>query len=334
MDDITVLIVGMPGQAQLEHLKKLDNKVRILLAESSEEAVELAPQADVIFAWIPKRETLRAMLPKATRARWIHARYAGLDHVLFPELVASSIPFTNGRGVFSQSLGEFVLGAVLYFAKDFARMRRSQKAAKWDPFDVMEISKQTMGIVGYGDIGRACSRRAKAMGMRVLALRRRPELSAGDPNVDRVYGWDGCREMIAECDYVVAAAPLTPETKSMVSAAEFAAMKPTAVIINVGRGPVIDEPAMIRALESGRIKGAGLDVTSVEPLPPDSPLYRLDNVLLSPHCADHTADWFDDAMVFFLQQLERFRSGKPLENVVDMLPTATNKVTRVLLSRA
>jgi phosphoglycerate dehydrogenase-like enzyme len=318
MDDITVLIVGMPGQAQLEHLKKLDNKVRILLAESSEEAVELAPQADVIFAWIPKRETLRAMLPKATRARWIHARYAGLDHVLFPELVASSIPFTNGRGVFSQSLGEFVLGAVLYFAKDFARMRRSQKAAKWDPFDVMEISKQTMGIVGYGDIGRACSRRAKAMGMRVLALRRRPELSAGDPNVDRVYSWDGRLEMIAESDYVVAAAPLTPETKGMVNDAEFAAMKPTAVIINVGRGPVIDEPAMIRALESGRIKGAGLDVTSVEPLPPDSPLYRLDNVLLSPHCADHTADWHDDAMLFFLQQLDRFRSGKPLENVVDM----------------
>jgi phosphoglycerate dehydrogenase-like enzyme len=318
MDDITVLILGMPGQAQLEHLKKLDTHVRILIAESSERAVELAPEADVIFGWVPKRETLQAMLPKATRVKWIHVRYAGLDHVVFPELIASSIPFTNGRGTFSQSLAEFVLGAVLYFAKDFARMRRSQKAAKWEPFDVLEISKQTMGIVGYGDIGRACAWRAKAMGMRVLALRRRPALSAGDPHVDGVYAWDDRLKMIAECDYVVAAAPLTPETKGMLSEAEFAAMKPGAVIINVGRGPVIDEPAMIKTLESGRIKGAGLDVTSVEPLPADSPLYRLDNVLLSPHCADHTADWFDDAMLFFLKQLERFRGGKPLENVVDM----------------
>ena len=219
--------------------------------------------------------------------------------------------------MFSQSLGEFVLAAVLYFAKDIARMRRNQKAARWQPFDLMEISRQTMGIVGYGDIGKACASRAKAMGMKVLALRRRPELSTGDPHVDKVYSWDQLQEMIAESDYVVAAAPLTPETKSMISDAQFGAMKPTAVIINVGRGPVIDEPAMIRALESGRIKGAGLDVTSVEPLPPESPLYRLDNVLLSPHCADHTTDWFDDAMLFFVRQFERFRAGQPLENVVD-----------------
>jgi phosphoglycerate dehydrogenase-like enzyme len=197
-------------------------------------------------------------------------------------------------------------------------MRRNQQAAKWEPFNVLEIGKQTMGIVGYGDIGRACAWRAKAMGMRVLALRRRPELSGQDSHVDRVYGWDGRLEMMAESDYVVCAAPLTAETRGMVSDAEFGAMRRGAVIVNVGRGPVIDEPAMIRALESGRIKGAGLDVTSVEPLPADSPLYKLDNVLLSPHCADHTADWLEDALRFFLQQLERFRKGQPLENLVDM----------------
>ncbi len=318
MDDITVLILGKPAQAQLQLLKRLDNKVRIVIAESSEEAAAKAPEADVICVWSTNREMLQAALPHASRAQWIHARFAGLDHVLFPELLASPIPFTNGRGVFSQSLGEFVLAATLYFAKDFPRMRRSQQAARWEPFDVLEISKQTMGIVGYGDIGRACAWRAKAMGMKVLALRRRPELSTGDPHVDRVFGWESRLEMIAESDYVVAAAPLTAETQSMISDAEFAAMKPGAVIINVGRGPVIDEPAMIRALEGGKIKGAGLDVTSVEPLPSDSPLYRLENVLLSPHCADHTADWFDDAMNFFLQQLDRFRTGKPLENLVNL----------------
>lgn len=288
------------------------------MAESSEEAEAQAPQADVIFVWAANRDILQKILPKATRTKWIHGRFAGLDHVIFPELKTSTIPFTNGRGVFSQALGEFVLAAMLYFAKDFPRMRRSQQAAKWDPFDVLELSKQTMGIVGYGDIGRACAWRAKAMGMRVLALRRRPELSKEDPHVDRVYGWDRRLEMIAESDYVVCAAPLTAETKSMFNDAEFAAMKPGGVIINVGRGPVIDEPAMIRALAGGRIKGAGLDVTSVEPLPADSPLYKMDHVLLSPHCADHTSDWLDDAMTFFLQQFERFRKGQPLENVVDM----------------
>lgn len=318
MDDITILILGKPGHAQLDLLKRLDSHIRILRAESSQEAAAKAPEADVIFAWDGNRDALHAALAKASRTRWIHARFAGLDHVVSPELKALTIPFTNGSGVFSQSLGEFVLAAMLYFAKDFPRMRRSQQAAKWEPFDVLEIRQQSMGIVGYGDIGRACAWRAKAMGMRVLALRRRPELSTGDPHVDRVYGWDGRHQMIAESDYVVCAAPLTAETKGMFSDAEFAVMKPGAVIINVGRGPVIDEPAMIRALQSGRIKGAGLDVTSVEPLPSDSPLYRMDNVLLSPHCADHTTDWLDDAMNFFLQQLERFRKGQPLENVVDM----------------
>lgn len=317
MDDITVLILGKPGKAQLDQLYQLDNRLRILMPESSQEAVDLVPQADVVLGWIPFRETLQAILPKAHRLKWIHVRYAGLDTILSPELRSSPIPFTNGRGVFSQSLGEFVLAAVLYFAKDIPRMRRNQQAARWEPFDLMEISKQTMGIVGYGDIGRACASRAKAMGMRVLALRRRPELSSGDPHVDQAFGWDQRHEMIAQSDYVVAAAPLTPETEGMISDAEFTAMKPSAVIINVGRGPVIDEPAMVRALESGRIKGAGLDVTTVEPLPAESPLYRLENVLLSPHCADHTTDWYDDAMRFFIRQLERFRAGKPLENLVD-----------------
>jgi phosphoglycerate dehydrogenase-like enzyme len=318
MDDITILILGKPGQAQLDLLQQLDSKVRILIAEGSREGAVLAPQADVLFVWSTERGYLEAALPKASKARWIHGRFAGLDHVMFPELKATPLPFTNARGVYSQSLGEFVLAATLYFAKDIARMRRNQQAGRWAPFDILEISKQSMGIVGYGDIGRACARRAKAMGMRVLALRRRPELSDGDPHVDRVYGWEHRLEMIAESDYVVCAAPLTAETQSMVSDAEFAVMKPSAVIINVGRGPVIDEPAMIRALESGRIKGAGLDVTAVEPLPADSPLYKMDNVLLSPHCADHTADWLNDAMKLFLQQLERFRKGQPLENLVDL----------------
>jgi phosphoglycerate dehydrogenase-like enzyme len=124
-------------------------------------------------------------------------------------------------------------------------------------------------------------------------------------------------EMMARCDYVVAAAPLTRETRGMIGEAEFAAMKPTAVVINVGRGPVIHEEAMIGALSNGRIKGAALDVFDHEPLPTGHPFYKLENVLLSPHCADHTPDWLDNAMKFFIEQYERFRKGEPLLNVVD-----------------
>jgi phosphoglycerate dehydrogenase-like enzyme len=124
-------------------------------------------------------------------------------------------------------------------------------------------------------------------------------------------------EMISRCDYVVVAAPLTPETRGMVGEEEFAAMKPTSVVINVGRGPVINEEAMIGALFSGRIRGAALDVFDHEPLPAGHPFYKLENVLLSPHCADHTPDWLDNAMKFFIEQFERFRKGEPLLNVVD-----------------
>lgn len=257
------------------------------------------------------------LLAQTPNLKWIHSRSAGLDSLLFPALIESPVPLTNGRGVFSQSLGEFVLAAVLYFAKDFRRMIRNQEAGRWEQFNVHEISGQTMGIVGYGDIGRACAWRAKAMGMKVLAVRRRPEQSAGDQNVEQVYGFDGLHEMIRQCDYVVAAAPLTPETKSLIGAAEFAAMKPSAIILNVGRGPVIDEPAMLAALQSGQIRGAGLDVFTVEPLPAGHPFYSMENVLLSPHCSDNTQDWLEQAMLFFYRNLDRFQKGEPLENVVD-----------------
>jgi phosphoglycerate dehydrogenase-like enzyme len=236
--------------------------------------------------------------------------------VLFPELVASDVPLTNGSGVFSQSLGEFALAAILYFAKDFRRMIRNQVAEVWEQFDVEEISTQTVGIVGYGDIGRAVARRVHAMGMTVLANKRHPPQSA-DPVVDQFYKTAELREMLARCDYVVVCLPLTAETRHMISDAEFAAMKPAAVVINIGRGPVIDQAAMERALTAKRIKGAGLDVFEQEPIPAGDPMYRLENVLLSPHCADHTADWLNQAMRFFLDQYRRFTNGEPLENVVD-----------------
>jgi phosphoglycerate dehydrogenase-like enzyme len=152
--------------------------------------------------------------------------------------------------------------------------------------------------------------------MKVLALKRHPP-AAGDPMVERFCMPNELHAMLAQCDYVVASAPLTPETRHMISDAEFAAMKAEAVLINVGRGPVIDQAALVRALEQKKIRGAGLDVFEEEPIAADDPIWDFENVFISPHCADHTRDWLDQAMAFFVKQYERFRTGAPLENVVD-----------------
>ena len=318
MDDNTVLVLADPADPQLAMLADLPEKTGIAVGNSPEAFERAAPDASVIFNWSGSRALLREVFAMAPKVRWVHSRSAGLDSLLFPELVESSVPLTNGTGVFSQSLGEFALAAILYFAKDFRRMIRNQMAGRWEQFDITEISGQTVGIVGYGDIGRAVATRVRAMGMRVLAVKRHgPPLYNVDPLVDQIYAPEHRIEMISRCDYIVAAAPLTPETRGMIGEAEFAAMKPSAVVINVGRGPVIDEDAMLKALTGGRIKGAGLDVFTHEPLPEGHPFYRLENVLLSPHCADHTADWLEQAMRFFVENFERFRKGEPLRNAVN-----------------
>ena len=171
--------------------------------------------------------------------------------------------------------------------------------------------------MGYGDIGRAVAERARALGLRVLALRRRPELSRGDPLVDEALGEERLLELMARSDDVVVATPLTPQTRGLVGRAAIAALPPTAVVVNVGRGPVIDETALVEALAASRLRGAALDVFETEPLPAGHPLWSLPNVLVSPHCADHVPGWIEAAMRAFLDELERFRRGEPLRNVVD-----------------
>jgi phosphoglycerate dehydrogenase-like enzyme len=232
-------------------------------------------------------------------------------------LIESPIPLTNGRGSFSQSLGEFVMCGALYFAKDLPRMLRAKAERRWIAFDVLELSTQTLGIVGHGDIGRAIARRAKAFGMKVLALRRDLSPRPGDEDIDTLFANADLHKMLPLCDYVVAAAPLTPQTRHMIGAPEFAVMKPDAIVMNVGRGPVIDEAAIVKALQTKQIRGAALDVFEVEPLPADSPLWGMDNVLISFHTADHTKDWIDDSVSLFMEQFNRWRSGQPLKNVVD-----------------
>jgi phosphoglycerate dehydrogenase-like enzyme len=318
MSAITLLVTGDPKADYLKALDRLPPDTRVIASSDPAKLAAAAPEADVILnGEFKDPQLLKSTFPLATRVRWVHTLSAGVEHVLSPELVASPVPLTNGRGVFRRPLAEWAVGAMLYFLYDFRRLVHQQEAGVWADFDIEELGDKTIGIVGYGEIGRAVAERAKPFGCKILALRRKPEKSADDPLIDRAYAPSHVDEMLATCDFVVAAAPATPETRGLIGAAQIAALKPSAVVINIGRGPVIDEPALIAALESKKIRGAALDVFTIEPLPQGHPFYKMQNVLLSPHSADHTAGWRDRAVQFFLDNFARFGKGEPLENVVD-----------------
>jgi phosphoglycerate dehydrogenase-like enzyme len=316
MKKIKILVLSPPEEPQLRMLGELRETANVVIGHSAEEFRAAAADAEVILNWSGSLSLIREVFLMSPHLRWVHSRSVGLERTLFPELVASKATVTNGRTVFSTSLGEFALGAILYFAKDFRRMIRSQAAGLWEPFDVVEVSGQTVGLVGYGDIGRAVAARVRAVGMKVLAVKRQVPAKP-EPLVDQIYTPNLRIEMLSRCDYVVVAAPLTRETRGLIGQAEFAALKKTAVLINIGRGPVVQEGALIKALSQQKIKGAALDVFDEEPLPRGHPFYHLENVLLSPHCADHTRDWLDNAMRFFIAQFERFRCGQPLWSVTE-----------------
>ena len=315
MRNDTILVLANPTEPQIALLRQQLVDANIVVGDSAEVFAKDSAKANVLFNWSGSLALFKQVFGMCSGVLWVHSRAVGLERTLFPELVESPVPLTNGVGVFSASLGEFAQGAILYFAKKFRQMIQNQMAGVWEPFDVSPVEGRSVGIIGYGDIGRAIAVRVKAMGMTVLAVKR--HASPPDSLVERCYSPENRLQMLPRCDYVVVATPLTSETRGMIGKAELAAMKPTAIVINVGRGPVIDEDALVNALSSGRIAGAALDVFDQEPLAAGHPFYKLENVLLSPHCADHTPNWLDNAMQFFIEQHGRFQKGEPLLNIVD-----------------
>jgi phosphoglycerate dehydrogenase-like enzyme len=316
-DRINLLVIANPDEPQLQMLDALPASTHVVIGKTFDALHDAARDADVLLKWQGSRTLFEQIWRLAPRVRWVHSMWTGIDRIVFPDLIDSPVPLTNSRGAFSESLAEFAIGAVLFFAKDFRRMVRSQKAGSWDPFDVDWVKSRTLGIVGYGDIGRAAAQKAKALGMKVEVLRRRPELSRNDPLVDMLWAPSDLAELLVRADYLLVAVPLTRDTRGLIGARELSALRSSAVIINVGRGPVIEEKSLIQALTDNRVRGVALDVFETEPLPAEHPFYKLENVLLSPHCADHTPGWLEQAMQAFLDNFERFRAGRPLHNIVD-----------------
>eukprot|EP00533_Pseudo-nitzschia_delicatissima_P008403 CAMPEP_0116087168 /NCGR_PEP_ID=MMETSP0327-20121206/5227_1 /TAXON_ID=44447 /ORGANISM="Pseudo-nitzschia delicatissima, Strain B596" /LENGTH=365 /DNA_ID=CAMNT_0003578233 /DNA_START=244 /DNA_END=1341 /DNA_ORIENTATION=- len=268
-------------------------------------------------------ETLAGVIDAVPSLEWIHSRSAGVDTYMSKTLEESSddLIMTNAKGAFSSTLAEYTMLAIGYFAKDLPRLMRNKQASNWEKYCVEEIRGATLGVVGYGDIGRAAAKLAKAYGMKVIALRRNvpsQEAIDADPCCDVVYGSDCLNQLFSESDYVLCALPLTAESHKMIGKEQFDNAKEGCVFINVGRGPIVDEPAMVEALKDGRLKGAGLDVFTQEPLEEESELWTLDNVLLSPHNMDATETFMLESTQFFVREnLPRFLRGQTLLNPVD-----------------
>ncbi|MEJ5368034.1 MAG: D-2-hydroxyacid dehydrogenase [Bryobacteraceae bacterium] len=300
----TLLVLNDPAAPHLKWLEKLPPETRIVAGAAAEAFRQAAPEADVMLVGAVPRELVEQVFGMAPRLEWVHVLWAGLDTLLFPALIESPVVLTNGRGVFSHSLAEFVIAGMLWFAKDIRRMRRQQREKRWEKFTVEELRGKRLGIVGHGSIGRAAAALAAAFEMKVVGVGRTSPREEFD-------------EVISTSDFILISAPLTEQTRGLIGEAEFRRMRPHAVLINVGRGPVVDEKALIAALREGRIRGAVLDVFDVEPLPPEHPFWEMENVLLSPHCADNTPTWLDEAMQLFLENFERFDRGEPLRNLVN-----------------
>jgi len=303
---VHLLVLADPDFAPLELVRREAPDVELSVGRESASLREAARRADAVLIAPRAGTALTELWNDLRNLRWIHTLAAGVESLPFDLLRRSDAVVTNSRGLYADALGEFAIAAMLWFAKDLRRLVRNHEARHWEPYTVERLEGQTVGIIGYGGIGHAIGRRATALGMQLITARRRQEY--GDPTIE---------ELMAQSDYVVLSTPLTPSTRGLITRAHLAKMKSSGVFINVGRGATVDEEALIDALRERRIRGAALDVCETEPLPPSHPLWELDNVLISPHTADHTADSHWRAMQFYIENLRRFRAGESLENVVD-----------------
>lgn len=285
---------------------------------TEEELPLLLPGADIVFCWHSITTAVAEAWPAdpALAPGWVHVAAAGVDPLLFPALVDNpEVTLTNSRGVYDGAIAEYVLGLMLALAKDFPGTWEHQRRREWRPRDSERIGGRSALVWGTGPIGRAVARMLRAVGMRVAGAGRTAR--ADDPDFGTVHDSTSLAAALAEADYVVLAAPLTPATRCMVDASVLAAMKPGARLVNVGRGALVDEEALVRHLADGRLAGAALDVFAQEPLPAASPLWDMPGVIVSPHTAGEVTGWRADLADLFLDNLRRRSEGHTLLNVVD-----------------
>ncbi|MFH9978052.1 D-2-hydroxyacid dehydrogenase [Streptomyces sp. NPDC017179] len=290
-------------------LGRLTGRARIVRTDAAGLAGRL-PEADVLLVWDFASTAVRDAWPgEGPRPRWVHTASAGVDHLMCPELAASPVVVTNARGVFDEPIAEYVAALVLALAKDLPRTLDLQREGRWRHRESQRVAGTRACVVGSGPIGRAIARTLGALGVRAAVVGRAAR--AG------VHGPEDLDRLVARADWVIAAAPLTEETRGMFDSRRFGLMQPSARFVNVGRGQLVDEEALVRALADRWIAGAALDVFQDEPLTPDSPLWRVPGLVVSPHMSGDTVGWRDQLSAQFVELYGHWEAGEPLPNVVD-----------------
>jgi phosphoglycerate dehydrogenase-like enzyme len=298
----------------------------ILLGDEREKKGHAAPTAAVGW-WFADTASLCKYIEENDECKkydivWTHSASAGVDHLLKHEAIRThGSAMTNAKGAFSASLGEWAIFASMYFAKEVFNMQRAQREKVWKRFQVDMLKGKEMLVVGYGDIGRSIGKRAKAMGMNVKGVRSKKVIEERDREVvSEMFTLQELEKAVETADYVALALPHTKETENVVDEKVFGKMKTSAVLINVGRGASVDENALCDALNTGKIRGAALDVFQTEPLPESSQLWSIDEskLLMSFHSADLTSDYHDLAMDVFVENLKRFdQSGGKTDDLIN-----------------
>lgn len=284
-----------------------------IIAIPDENALGGAAEAEVAFSGNNPRR-VRQLLDATPKLRWYHTVSAGVENMPMPELAQRGIVLTNNSGSYDIQIAEHLMAFVFAASRGLHRYRDKQSAREWKDHDHQELRDATIVVYGMGSIGGEVARLANAIGMRVIGVRRR---AAPDAGTSRVVPAERLADVAAEADYLAITAPLTPATKGAVSREVIARMKPTAWIINIARGAIVDEPALIDALRSKRIGGAALDVFEKEPLPEESPLWSLENVILTPHTSGDSPRVGERTLALFAENLRRYKAGEPLLNRVD-----------------
>jgi glyoxylate/hydroxypyruvate reductase A len=295
------------ARAYAELIRLPSRGFAVHVASTPDEAERPAAEAEILYGWAPPRD----LLARAARLRWIQCMGAGVERLLVPEL-PPAVRVTRAAGIFGPWMAEYTLGWCLWVTQRMERFRASQRARRWDPVDPIPLRGQTLCVVGLGDIGRAIARAARSLGLRVIGVTRS---GRGPRTVERVYRTGALRSALARADFVVLTLPLSAATRGLLGAAELATLKESAWLINIARGPIVDEAALLEALRARRIGGAVLDVFDTEPLPPDHPLWDLDNVAITPHISGPSTP--REISPIFNDNLRRYLAGRPLRHQVD-----------------
>lgn len=310
-----VVVTGADGPALLPGIDKLPSEVEIRYVVRDEEVSNAVAGADILFGWGFQTDITQRAWRAAGSLRWVHWCGAGIDSLMADDLIESDVMLTNSRGTVSHAMAEFTLGLVLAFAKRLPQLLQQQSRHEW----VHGLNEQVLGrkvlVIGVGSIGREIGQMLGAVGLEVDGIGRSRRET--DPDFRKIYAIGELDSRLPYYDYVIVTAPGTAETFRLLGAKQFGLMKPSARLINLARGAILDESALIEALNKGEIAAAGLDVYETEPLPPESPLWDMDNVIAAPHVSGEYEDYQAVVIDLFVDNVRRYLTGEPLINLID-----------------